>query len=58
MEPTAYDLCVELYGTCSCADKGRSPCATMASMVDEGLSAQDERDRMEDERDGAALDDF
>jgi len=30
----------------------------MASMAEEGLSAQDERDRMEGERNAAFVDDF
>jgi hypothetical protein len=30
----------------------------MAEMAEDGLSAQDERDRMEDERDAAASDEF
>ena len=58
MEPTAYDLCIELYGTCSCADAGRKPCDSMADMAEDGLTAQDERDRMQEGRDDAAPDEF
>ena len=58
MEPSAYDLCIELYGNCSCADRGRAPCDAMADMAEDGLSAQDERERMEEERDTAASEDF
>lgn len=50
MNPSAYDLCIEIYGTCSCADAGRAPCDAMVDMAEDGLSSQDERERMEQER--------
>lgn len=55
MEPSAYDLCADLYGECRCNAADRSPCDAMVAMADDGEDADDERARMEAEREAAAV---
>ena len=53
MDNDAYDICADLYGECRCEAARREPCDAMAEMVDNGETADDERIRMESERDDA-----
>ncbi len=53
MEPDAYDICADLYGDCRCKAAGRDPCDAMMDMADNGETADDERKRMDSERDDA-----
>lgn len=58
MEPRAYDLCIELNGCCSCAANGRRACEVIIEMAFDGVSAQDERERIQRESDAAADEGF
>ena len=43
----AYDICINLYGECTCLLNNRQPCDAMVSLVDNDETAEDERKRME-----------
>ena len=51
----AYQICADLYGECRCAAAERPACDEMVRMADDGEDADDERDRMEAEREAAAV---
>ena len=46
MDSEAYALCRDLNGSCSCATGGKGPCAAIVSMIDEGTTADNERERI------------
>jgi hypothetical protein len=50
---SAFEICVYLYGHCRCADAGWPGCAEMIRMEEDGENADDERTRMEQEREDA-----
>jgi hypothetical protein len=54
----AYEICVGLYGSCSCAAASRRPCDAIQALADDGMNADDERYRIEAERADASEDDF
>lgn len=56
----AYALCARLKfkGGCSCRDAGRAPCSVIVEMVEEGTTADDELQRIADEREAAAEEDW
>lgn len=51
----AYRLCADLYGECHCAQNDRPACEAMVAMADDGQDADDERERMEAEREAAGV---
>lgn len=53
----AYFICQDLTGSCWCAHNGAGPCEAMLALVEEGLSAEDERARMANACDDAADED-
>lgn len=55
MQPE-FLMCIDLYGKCRCAIADRPPCDAMIDMVENGQSADDERERMDCERSDAELD--
>jgi hypothetical protein len=42
----ARDICINLYGECTCLLNGRAPCEAMLSLVSNDETAEDERVRM------------
>lgn len=45
-----HRICLKLYRLCACLSSGRAACDAMQELADNGMSAEDERDRMEFER--------
>lgn len=44
MDPV--EICIDIYGSCSCLLAGREPCEKMLELAEEGVSANDERERI------------
>jgi hypothetical protein len=50
-----YTLCTEINGECKCQQVGARPCQAIVDMHEEGVTADDERERMESEREAAGV---
>lgn len=51
----AFSLCVEINGGCRCLLAVRPPCDAILEMLESGVTAADEKKRIEEERSDADL---
>lgn len=49
-----YLFCADLNGECKCQIVGARPCPTITALVEDEMTADDERDRMDKGREDAA----